>query len=88
MFSSNKPTFPSVTLARAWAVACGVPLSRLSGVVSGSPGRWSSVLNSPSAKPSCLFCRKLGRCSGSSCSFQPSKHWPGKGAQPVQKKLF
>ena len=84
------PVFPSVSLARGWAVACGVPLAALPGVVSGVPGAWSSVPGPP-ARPSCLFCRSLGRCGSLSprwgCGFSPFASWPGSGSF-VPARLF
>jgi len=80
------PFFPSRTHARAWAIACGVPVAAVS--VSGSPGRWFSVPG-PAKKKSCLLCSRLGSCSknqGPGCSFQPGPWWPE--IQPVQQTLF
>ena len=70
------PVFASRTLARAWAAACGVPIDKIQ--VSGSPGRWSSVLGPP-RQPSCLFCRRLGGCNApvrQGCGFLPRSAWP------------
>jgi len=82
------PVFPSRTLARAWAVACGVPVSEADRYVCGVSGAWRSV-QGPSKGPNCLFCKRLGRCDREpnfKCGFQPSKWWPEKQAK--QKKLF
>ena len=78
--------FPSRTLARGWAVACGVPVAEAGEVVRVVPGGFS-VVCSGSAKVSCLFCRALGRCSKSprlGCPFRPGRWWP----KPRQQSLF
>jgi hypothetical protein len=71
------PAFPSRSLARAWAVACGVDPAAVR--VSGSPGAWFSVAG-PARSVSCLFCLRMGWCGGSpagGCGFAPGRWWPG-----------
>ena len=85
-------TFPSRTLARSWAVACGAPVQEAGATVAGRPGAWSSVPG-PAVQVSCQFCRHLGQCSGSpgqkSCQFQPSTWWPeSRSTAPIQLSLF
>jgi len=82
------PVFPSRVLARAWAVACGVPVALAGAAVVGRPGAWSSV-SGPPVQVSCLFCSRLGGCAplapGPGCGFRPSRHWP---VSVVQQPLF
>lgn len=69
-------SFPSRTLARAWAVACGVDPERV--VLSGVPGAWCSVPG-PAKGAECLFCLRLGECAavvGVGCGFTPGRWWP------------
>ncbi|MBU0945356.1 MAG: hypothetical protein KJ804_12130 [Proteobacteria bacterium] len=85
-------SFPSRTLARCWAVACGVPAAEAGAVVSGRPGAWSSVPG-PAVQVSCMFCHRLGKCGGSpggtGCRFIPSGWWPDpRSGLPVQLSLF
>ena len=83
------PVFPSKTLASAWAVACGVPWQKAHKTVKGSKGAWFSVPG-PAVKPSCLFCKRLGRCDlepSKSCGFRPSKWWPKKIKKSANRQL-
>ncbi len=78
--------FPSHTLARAWAVACGVSVAEAGASVQVVPDGFSVPCSGP-VRVSCLFCVRLGRCSrspGPKCGFCPGKWWP----QPKQQSLF
>jgi hypothetical protein len=83
------PVFPSRSLARAWAVACGSSPSLSGAGVVGSLGAWSSVVGPP-VRSSCLFCLRLGQCDkggpGVDCGFLPSRWWPVQ--VPKQLALF
>lgn|GEM_PF-6266048 len=47
------------------------------------------LISRKKGRPSCLFCKKLGNCTGepgNDCPFQPNKWWPEK-RKPRQKIL-
>ncbi|NTW87833.1 MAG: hypothetical protein HGB26_01630 [Desulfobulbaceae bacterium] len=70
------PAFPSRSLARTWAVACGEDPAAVQ--VNGSPGAWVSVPG-PAQGVSCLFCLRLGDCQaspGRRCGFLAGRWWP------------
>lgn len=74
--ASALPVFGSRSLARGWAVACGVaPFC-----VPSACGGWVSAPG-PAVSPSCLFCGLLGACvapvGGAGCAFRPWRSLPG-----------
>ena len=83
------PSFPSKTLAQAWAIACGIPQRKAPQAVKGRKSCWSSVPG-PALRPSCLFCKKLGRCGlepSKECGFKPNKWWPKENKKSANKQL-
>ena len=83
------PVFGSRLLARAWAVACGVPVSSCGAAVRVVSGGFSSSCG-PAVSVSCVFCVRLGLCGvsrgGAGCRFAPFLSlpgWPPASPRPV-----